>query len=275
MTTVADCLAQGVTLASVTDTPRLDTELLLGAALNKSRTWLFTWPERDVSPAELALFAEFMARRREGEPVAYILGQKEFWSLPLFVDNSTLIPRPDTELLVATIINLDIPKSRILDLGTGTGAIALALASELPNAQVIAVDKYPPAVALAQRNQRSLGLTNVRVVQSNWFAALQGLEFDLIVSNPPYIASSDPHLQRGDVRFEPRSALVAEENGLADIRHIITTSKTYLCAGGSLFLEHGWQQDEEVAKILSREKYQHIRTFKDLGGNDRVTMGRL
>lgn len=260
-------------LAPLSDTPRLDTELLLGAAIARSRTWLFTWPDHQIDSPQLATFLEYFQRRKSGEPVAYILGEKEFWSLPLAVDSSTLIPRPDTELLVATVIDLPHSKNSILDLGTGTGAIALALASELKTAEIIAVDKYPQAVSLARLNLQRLGFNNVKIMQSDWFAALEGQRFDVIVSNPPYVDGGDPHLSRGDVRFEPLTALVAEDKGLADIRHIITRSVGYLNNGGYLLLEHGWQQDEVVAKIFVGKGFKNVRTLKDLGGNNRVTLG--
>lgn len=274
MASVADCLTVSAELSDVSDTARLDTELLLAAVLGKSRTWLFTWPEYNLSEEEQARFAEFFARRRGGEPVAYILGEREFWSLPFFVDASTLIPRPDTELLVSCVVDLPIPKQRLLDLGTGTGAIALALASELSDALIIAVDKSPEAVHLAQRNQARLGFSNVEILQSDWYSALGDQHFDVIVANPPYIDEKDAHLGRGDVRFEPRSALVAADKGLADIRHIIVHAVEHLSDGGTLLIEHGWQQDERVAEILAGKGFLEIRTFQDLGGNNRATLGR-
>ncbi|MCQ4269002.1 peptide chain release factor N(5)-glutamine methyltransferase, partial [Pseudomonas stutzeri] len=191
--------------AELPDSPtaRLDAELLLAQALGKSRSFLRTWPEREPDAEACARFAELLRRRRAGEPVAYILGRQGFWSLDLEVAPHTLIPRPDTELLVETVLErLPATPARLLDLGTGTGAIALALAAERPAWQVTGVDRVDEAVALAERNRLRLGLSNARFVASDWFAALDGEHYHLIVSNPPYIPASDPHLARGDVRFE-------------------------------------------------------------------------
>src|SRR5690606_5082928 len=189
------------------DSPRLDAELLLAAVLGKPRSYLRTWPEADPTAAQQAVFADYLARRRAGEPVAYILGRQGFWSLDLEVAPDTLIPRPDTELLVEGALELcDGAARAVLDLGTGTGGIALALATERPNWQVLGVDRVPAAVALAERNRQRLRLANAAFRESHWFSALAGERFDLIVSNPPYIAENDPHLVRGDVRFEPASA---------------------------------------------------------------------
>jgi len=254
------------------DSARLDTELLLCAAMAKSRTWLFTWPEKNVLPAQQQLFKQYFARRLTGEPVAYILGEKEFWSLTLQVNASTLIPRPETELLVELALELPCTKQTLLDLGTGTGAIALALASELPASKVIAVDSSHDAVCLAKGNAARLNITNIEVRQSDWFSALQPQFFDLILSNPPYINEADEHLSVGDVMFEPGSALVAAENGLSDIRHIISQAQQYLAAGAYLLIEHGWRQADAVQALFLQYGYCDIGTHKDWGGNDRVTL---
>ncbi|WP_075187238.1 peptide chain release factor N(5)-glutamine methyltransferase [Teredinibacter haidensis] len=271
MATVAECIKRAQELRVVSDSARLDIELLLGHVLKKDRTWLFTWPESLLSSEQSVQFDAFFKRRLNGEPVAHILGEKEFWSLPLFVDTSTLIPRPDTELLVETVLELAGEKKKILDLGTGTGAIALALASELPTADILAVDRSLAAVQLAQRNRERLGFANVVIRQSDWFLSVENTVFDIIVSNPPYIEKSDLHLLQGDVVFEPVSALVAGDSGLADIGHIIKTAIDYLTPGGTLMLEHGWQQANEVQALFRQKGYQKIETRKDLGGNDRVT----
>ena len=206
---------------------------MLAAALNKSTSYLRTWPEREVPTEVAARFANDLARRRAGEPVAYILGRQGFWSLELEVAPHTLIPRPDTELLVETALQL-LPgaPARVLDLGTGTGAIALALAAERPAWQVTGVDRISEAVALALRNAERLRLDNVQFGESHWFSALEGERFGMIVSNPPYIPSSDPHLEQGDLRFEPHSALVAGPDGLDDLRLIIDQAPAHLESGG-------------------------------------------
>lgn len=264
--------------ADLPDSPtaRLDAELLLAAALGKSRSFLHTWPERIV-PSDAALkFAEYLQRRRGGEPVAYILGQQGFWKLDLEVAPHTLIPRPDTELLVETALELlSAAPAKVLDLGTGSGAIALALASERPAWSVTAVDRVLEAVALAERNRQRLHLNNATVLNSHWFGALEGQRFQLIISNPPYIASTDPHLVEGDVRFEPASALVAGIDGLDDLRLIVAQAPDHLDAGGWLMLEHGYDQAEAVRDLLQTRGFEEVHSRTDLGGHQRISLGRL
>jgi len=207
--------------------------------------------------------------------VAHLVGEREFWSLPLYVSAATLIPRPDTECLVEqALARLPAAACSILDLGTGTGAIALALATERPDCAVTAVDVMPDAVALAQRNVERLGLRNVTVLQSSWFAALENRSFAMIVSNPPYIDEYDPHLAQGDVRFEPLTALVAGNAGLADLDHIVTTSRKHLLPGGWLLVEHGWTQGEAVRALFTQAGYAAVETCRDYGGNERLTLGQ-
>ncbi len=264
--------------ADLPDSPsaRLDAEWLLAAALNKSTSYLRTWSEREV-PAECAeRFAADLERRRQGEPVAYILGRQGFWSLELEVAADTLIPRPDTELLVETALQLlPAAPARVLDLGTGTGAIALALATERPAWQVCGVDRIEAAVRLAERNRLRLGLHNAAFTLSDWFAGLNGERFQMIVSNPPYIPASDPHLLQGDVRFEPQSALIAGADGLDDIRTIIARAAAHLQSGGWFLLEHGYDQAEAVRMLLLSHGFEDVQSRLDLGGHERISLGRL
>ena len=256
-------------------TARLDAELLLAAVLGKSRSYLRTWPEHEPGAEQLAAFAALLERRRAGEPVAYILGHQGFWSLDLEVAPHTLIPRPDTELLVETALQLaPATPQRVLDLGTGSGAIALALASERGGWQVIGVDRIAEAVALAERNRQRLKLGNAEFRQSSWFDGLAGERFGLILSNPPYIAADDRHLGEGDVRFEPLSALVAGVDGLDDIRQIIAQAPRHLQAGGWLLLEHGYDQAEAVRELLAAAGFTAVDSRRDLGGHQRISLGR-
>lgn len=275
MTCVAEWLRQSGSLLPESDSARLDVEILLAHALGKDRAWLYTWPEYTPNPQQQQAFNALLAARARGEPVAYLTGEQEFWSLSLKVSRATLIPRPETELLVEQALALKLPAEgvRTLDLGTGTGAIALALASERPGWQVTAVDAQPQAVALAHDNAAALGLP-VEVLRSDWFAALAGRCFDIIVGNPPYIDAADSHLTRGDLRFEPRSALVAEAAGLADLRRIIATAGEFLQPGGHLLLEHGWQQAPAVGELFRDAGFQQVRAVPDLAGHPRISTGR-
>lgn len=271
---IATALHWAVTQLPHSPTAKLDAEVLLSHVLGVDRVYLLTWPERLLSNSEWQTMQALVAQRANGIPVAYLIGQREFWSLPLQVNNSTLIPRPDTEVLVETALQLSLPPAaRVLDLGTGTGAIALALKSSQPQWQVTAVDRERAAVTLAQHNANSLKLA-VAVVQSDWFAALPEQQFDLIVSNPPYIDGDDPHLQQGDVRFEPTTALVAAQQGLADLFHIIDTAPLFLAPAGWLVLEHGWQQGAAVRSQLTRQGYQQVTTVCDYANLERVTIGQ-
>ncbi|WP_432696742.1 peptide chain release factor N(5)-glutamine methyltransferase [Marinobacterium sp. YM272] len=256
------------------DSARLDTELLLCHLLDKPRSYLFTWPERTLTDAQQTAFMALLERRVAGEPVAHLTGLRDFWTLTLEVTADTLIPRGDTEALVEAALEL-LPDGpfRVADLGTGTGAIALALASERPHWQVIASDWVEAAAELAKRNRARNAVQNVDVVTGSWCEPLSG-EFDMIVSNPPYIEADDPHLSQGDVRYEPLSALVAGESGLADIRLIGEQCRTKLKPGGWLLLEHGYNQAQSVARLLSSLGYSDIGLIRDLAGQPRVTRAR-
>jgi release factor glutamine methyltransferase len=272
MSTIAAALAEALLPASAT--ARLDAELLLAHVLGKTRSYLRTWPEKTLDEAQAQAFERLIERRREGEPIAYLIGRQGFWTLDLEVAPDTLIPRPDTELLVETALSLrpDTP-GKVLDLGTGTGAIALALAVERRHWQLTGVDRMPGAVALAERNRCQHAVENARFLCSNWFSALSGERFELIVSNPPYIAKDDHHLAEGDVRYEPRSALVAGDDGLDDIRLIVRQAPAYLQPGGWLLLEHGFDQAEDVAALLVAQGFQQVSSRRDLAGHPRITVG--
>lgn len=259
------------------DSARLDAELLLCKVLAKHRSYLFTWPERELSLEQYAEFHSLVNQRLQGSPVAYLLGYREFWGMELEVSAATLIPRPDTELIVQLalerLVSYTAPK--LLDLGTGSGAIALALAKERPDATIIALDKSAEALAIAERNQLKLGFNNVRFMHSDWFSALdKASRFDLIVANPPYIAESDPHLDQGDLRFEPRSALSSGTDGLRDISYLVKTAPSYLNPQSCLLLEHGYDQGLAVNQLLKNTGYTELACYQDLGGNDRVSLGR-
>ena len=276
--------AQRLQLAG-SPSPRVDAEVLMEFATGRSRTWLYTWGDSECPTWEHARFDALIAARAQGQPVAYLTGEREFWGLPLATSPTTLIPRPDTETLVeAALARAGTPTGRLLDLGTGTGAIALAFASEKPDWQVVGVDVRPEAVALAADNARTLNITNATFLVSDWFSAFTlsspsasspGSTFEIIVSNPPYIAADDPHLGQGDVRFEPRSALVAEADGMADLLHLITTAQAFLSPGGWLVLEHGYQQAPSVRQALKLAGYQSVESVQDMGGHERVTLGHL
>lgn len=268
-------LTQAIARLGASDSPRRDAEILLGHVTGKARTWILAFDETVLTAEQLAELEALLARRLNGEPVAHLVGQREFWSLPLFVSPATLIPRPDTECLVEqALVRLPQTACRILDLGTGTGAIALALASERADCKVTAVDFMPDAAALAARNAAHLALNNVTVLQSDWFSALKGQRFAMIVSNPPYIDETDPHLAEGDVRFEPRTALVAADQGLADLAHIIREGRQYLLPNAYMLLEHGWKQGEAVRTLFNEAGYLDVETCRDYGDNERLTLGR-
>ncbi|WP_297795781.1 peptide chain release factor N(5)-glutamine methyltransferase [uncultured Marinobacter sp.] len=269
-----DALLRKGTITIAGESPRLDAELLLSYVTGLSRTSFRAWPERQVTASEAKRFEALVQQRASGHPVAHLLGEQEFWSLPLKVNVSTLIPRPDTECLVEAALGLPLPdNARVLDLGTGTGAIALALASERRGWRVLACDAVASAVELASENARRLDLP-VTMVLSHWFDNLPAGRFDLIVSNPPYIASGDHHLGEGDVRFEPASALVAGEDGLDDIRTIVASSTEWLNAGGWLMVEHGFDQGDAVRELFLQAGLVVVETRRDYGDRDRLTLGQ-
>ncbi len=268
-----ELLALGAAIDS--DSPRLDAELLLGFCLDKSRTWLYTWPEATVAADVEAQFRALIARRIAGEPVAHLLGRREFWSLDLEVSAATLIPRPDTETLIETVLELPLPTTaRVVDLGTGTGAIALALALERSHWQLTATDASAQALTVARRNVERLAPGRVRLLEGSWYQPLGAERFDLIVSNPPYIEALDPHLDCGDLRYEPRSALVAGPTGLDDLDWLIKGAPERLETGGFIVLEHGFDQGEAVRSRLTRRGFTAVHTRQDAAGQERVSCGQ-
>ncbi len=259
------------------DEARLEAELLLAHVLGKPRSWLYAHADRVVEVNQARAFELLLGRRCGGEPVAHILGSREFWSLELVVTPDTLIPRPETELLVELAL-LRLPSAgvpRVLDLGTGSGAIALALAHERPLARVTAVDAEARALEVARKNAARLGLGRIRFLHSNWFSAIRDESFDVIVGNPPYIADDDPHLLTGDLRAEPRSALASGPDGLRALAIIAASAPAHVAPDGWLLLEHGYQQAAAVRALLGAAGFTAVETFRDLEGRDRVSGGRL
>lgn len=276
MTDIANLLKQA-TAENAGGLSRVDAEYLLSHFLSKPRSWLYAHSDYQLKPEQEINFQELINRRQQGEPVAYITGRRGFWSFDLMVTPDTLIPRPETELLVELVIERIAltSDSHVLDLGTGTGAIALAIAKECPKAKVVAVDYSEPALVVARQNAAELHLRNLEILQSNWFEGLQERRFDVIVSNPPYIEDADEHLQQGDLRFEPRTALASGADGLDDIRIIVSGAKAHLNHNAWLLIEHGWNQAESMHQLFLDAGFVDITTEQDLANRDRVTMGRL
>ena len=259
--------------SGATDSAVLDTEIILANTLKKESVYLLTHPEHIVMDGELEQFHRLIGLRKQGIPIAYLLGKKEFWSLTFKVNEHVLIPRPETELLVErALTRCTNEKNHVLDLGTGSGIIAIALAHELPYSSIVAVDQSIEALTVAKENQKGLGVDNVSIKQSDWFSNIGNRKFDVIVSNPPYIEPLDEHLT-GEVRFEPQAALVAAENGFADLQCIIVNAADYLADNGWLLVEHGFQQGEAVRNFFQQSGFKSIVTHEDLAGNDRVTEG--
>jgi release factor glutamine methyltransferase len=268
--------AGGVSDDGLHDSSAFDSKVLLAACLQRELVYLHTWPEKLLDELQMKGFQEYIEQRALGHPVAHIIGYRDFWTLRLKVSPATLIPRPETELLIEIALTLNLAgHSKVLDLGTGTGAIALALASENPNWLITGLDKNAEAVALAKDNAAMYELERVNFFQSDWFSTVTCRKFDLIVSNPPYIEENNDFLQLGDVRFEPTSALTSGLDGLEDIRLIVTQSRHYLSENGWLAIEHGYQQSGQVSDILRLHGFKQIRSEQDLNGLPRVTLGRI
>lgn len=277
MPTIADTLvAASRRLAAQHETARLDAEILLCHVLAKPRSFVYAWPDHPLTHHQTLAFGRLVARRAAGEPVAYLVGCRDFWSLTLAVSDATLVPRPETERLVELALE-HIPAGTagsILDLGTGTGAIALALALERPCCSVIATDRSTAALRVAAGNAGRLGLSNVTFLGLDWCTGFRSGTFDLVACNPPYVAADDPHLLAGDVRHEPREALRGGADGLDPIRRIVPQAHDVLRAGGWLLLEHGYDQGEAVRGLLVGQGYSDVTTVRDLASHERVTEGR-
>ena len=288
---VSQWLAQADVLLPDSPSAKLDVEVLLCHVLALysrsdrapvNRTFLYTWPETSLLPEEAELLLSLLSKRHQGLPVAHLVGVREFWSLELSVSDKTLIPRADTECLVEWILD-NVPEDvrvrypdasfQLVDLGTGTGAIALAVASERPEWRCLGLDFQADAVSLARSNAEKFGFTNVEFIESDWFSAVPKQRFPVIVSNPPYICDDDPHLAQGDVRYEPLSALTSGSDGLNDIRKILTQMTSYLLPDGVLLMEHGYHQGEQVQALFRDAGLSKVETLRDYGNRDRFTVG--
>ncbi len=264
------------TLQALSETARLDSEVLLCHVLKKNRAFLRAWPEKKLDPKQIIEFQELVKKRKNGLPIAYLVGIKEFWSREFFVNQHVLIPRPETELLIELALE-QIPDNHaksIIDLGTGSGAIGITLAAERPASNIIATDISKQALDIAATNANNHGITNIKFLVSHWFRQLANEKHHLIISNPPYIDSQDPHLQRGDIRFEPKKALIADRQGLSDIFEIVKTAKNFLYPGGYLIIEHGYNQKQQVQSFYEKNKYTNIASHHDLAGQPRITIGQ-
>jgi len=262
-------------LAEIIDTDNaLESAVLLAHAVQKDRSWLFAWPEKELSIQQQQHFEKFLQRRLRGEPVSYITGYREFWGMDFKVSPDTLIPRPETELLVETALSkLGTSSAKILELGTGTGAISVALLTERPAWKILATEVNAGTLAIARENFSKYNL-EIDSVISNWFENIPHDKFDLIISNPPYIESDDLHLKQGDLRFEPKAALASGKDGLDAIREITQKAATYLTKKGWLMLEHGFNQGNAVFSLLQQCGFSNIETLNDLSGNNRITIGQ-
>ncbi|KTD80493.1 peptide chain release factor N(5)-glutamine methyltransferase [Legionella waltersii] len=276
MTDIQQALKQATArLNTVHESARLESELLLAYVLKKKRTHLYTYPEQELKQEELELFFNLLEKRLLGEPIAYLIQEKEFWSLPFKVTPDTLIPRPETELLVELALKL-IPnrdKTTLLDLGTGSGAIAISIAKERPNWIIHACDSSKKALNIAIENAKSLSVENIHFFHSNWFSELPQLQYHAILSNPPYIAQDDVHLKQGDVRFEPICALVSGKDGLSDLQYLLNEGLNYLLPNGLMLVEHGFEQKDKLSAILNGLGYLNTHCWQDLQGHDRVSGG--
>ncbi len=262
-------------ISNTSPSANLDAQILLSYILNCNRAHLIAWPEKELSLQQIDSFQELIKQRQQGSPVAHLTGQREFWSLNFKVNNSTLIPRPETETLIEFILDKFGEKKEltVLDMGTGTGAIAITLSSEKPDWKITASDISTAAITLAKENSIILNTKNITFLQSDWFTKIPQQTFDLIVSNPPYISIDDPHLAEGDIRFEPKSALTSGKTGMDDIDHLCLQAQNYLAKNGWLIVEHGYNQKSVVADCFTRNEYKNVSQRNDLAGHCRMTAG--
>ncbi len=272
---IAEALSYGRVELSDTESPEIDSQVLLCHVLSCANTYLHIWADKSLSSEQQTQFEQLIKLRQTGQPVAHLTGERGFWSLDLKVTADTLIPRPDTELLVSLALEKITSGMRVADLGTGTGAIALSLATERPAATFFAMDYSWPALQVAQTNAFSHQLSNVLFWQGSWLNAIKDNCLDIVVSNPPYIEQNDPHLLQGDVRFEPMTALASGVDGLDDIRLIIVQAKRCLKASGWLLIEHGYHQAAQVKQLFEQAGFMQVKSEQDFGGNDRVVIGQV
>ena len=276
MTTVTELLQKAEQSINCSDSARLDAEILFCDVMQFDRTRIYSHPEQIVPDDKSALFQSLIQQRQQGRPIAHLTGKKEFWSLELTINEDTLIPRPETELLVETALQI-IPDDTIfnvLDLGTGSGAIAIAIASERPDCNIVATDINANALTMAKKNAETYQLKNIELYISDWYRDIPLQPFDLIVSNPPYIKQDDEHLSQGDVRFEPEIALVAGADGMQAINMILENAKNYLASDAYLLIEHGYDQGSLVEEAFLKHAFKQLKTFQDLSGQDRMTIGQ-
>ena len=264
-----------VKLSKVSSSPDLDSEILLMKALRVSRAYLYTYNEKVISESKIKLLEELLNRRMNKEPIAYILGKKEFWSRDFYINQHTLIPRPESEMLVELIIQDNSRKkiSSILELGTGSGCISVSLAKELSHSQIVSTDICAKALEVANKNAQHYGVNNISFIKSDWFNKLDNQKFDCIVSNPPYIREDDPYLN--ELTFEPSKALVSGDDGLEAIEIISSNAAEYLSPGGKIYIEHGNDQEKEVQKIFELNNWRDIICLRDLGGLPRITTAKF
>lgn len=271
---IDETLKQAVTtLTCISDSPRLDAEILLCHVLKKQRSFLYAHPEYALSHNEQLVWQQLLAKRLQSVPVAYLIGEREFWSLTFYVSPATLIPRPATESLVAYLLNHAPHHTlKVCDLGTGTGAIAISLKHERPNWDILAIDINPEAIALAKKNAKRHQIS-IDLLCSNWFEKIPQAKFDIIVSNPPYIDPHDPHLNQGDVQHEPRTALISDAHGFADIEYLLQNSAKHLNPNGMLIFEHGYNQQEYILKQMQAYGWHNPQGFLDDEGQPRFCVG--